>query len=836
MLLPFQQFYRLITALAVCLSLIIFSANDKAFAQINEAELFFVAQKAFEDGFYDIAVRYIEQFTQQYPQSAKQIQAKLLLGQCYFFQNQYLKAYEIFQSLVNAAEFQDATLFWLGETYLKGADYKQAEKHYQDLIKIYPDSEYLPQAYNSLGWTYFEQKNYPDAVITFQKVASLFPNSPLREDARFKIAEAHFNQGLYEASIKHFRDFTSTFPQSPKQGQAYFYLGESYYYLEDFLVASTYYAKAAEVSTDQKLILMSKINLGWCYIKLKRFELAQKTLGEARGLADKSNELLDDVLLGQASLYNDLGDHKTANEFYAQLIEQFPNSPRLVEAYLGQANNSYLLQDYPSALTQYQQILDQFSSSPTRKELTEKAHFGLAWTYLKSGQLEQAIAHFQQIMDQSESKTVKVSALVQIADAYHDINNLEKAVEIYDHILKDYPDSPYVDYAQFRQGIVLMKQENVDAALISFKSLENNFPKSKYLNDTKYFLGVAYFKKDNWATAQEYIEKYLKNSQDSPMEFAAEANYVLALCAFNLNDPKRALKIFEQVVKTYPDEPAILRNSEKGIAECLYKIGDTKAAVEKFNSIIQTHPDSSIAQESMIWLGNYYMETADFPTAAQKFEEFLSRYPNSEKINEAHYQLGKIYENRREFEKALNQYKSVNAPEEDELYAKAKLAIADIFSRELDSQTAIQTYENIISRSPDFKRDAFVKIADVYKGQQEYQKAVETYQRALSAEQKSSQAGDPELQFQIADVCELAGQNDKALEEYLKIPYLYPDEKAWVIKANLRAARIFEDGERWEDAKNIYKKIVELNIEESAFANERLEWLNENTEQQHKTN
>ena len=118
----------------------------------------------------------------------------------------------------------------------------------------------------------------------------------------------------------------------------------------------------------------------------------------------------------------------------------------------------------------------------------------------------------------------------------------------------------------------------------------------------------------------------------------------------------------------------------------------------------------------------------------------------------------------------------------------------------------------------------------MYKGQQEYQKAVETYQQALASEQRSSQAGDPELQFQIADACELAGQNDKAVEEYLKIPYLYPLEATWGTKANLRVARIFEDSERWDDAKNIYRKIVESNIEESAFATERLEWIKENLE------
>ena len=94
----------------------------------NEGELFLVAQKAFEDGFYDVAMRYVNQLFEEYPQTEKHIQAKLLLGQCYFFKSQYLKAYDTFQDLLQFSEFKDATLFWLGETYLKGSDYKKAEK------------------------------------------------------------------------------------------------------------------------------------------------------------------------------------------------------------------------------------------------------------------------------------------------------------------------------------------------------------------------------------------------------------------------------------------------------------------------------------------------------------------------------------------------------------------------------------------------------------------------------------------------------------------------------------------------------------------------------------
>ncbi|HPB69010.1 MAG TPA: hypothetical protein PKU74_08915, partial [Candidatus Omnitrophota bacterium] len=39
-------------------------------------ELFWVAQRAFDDGFYDVAVRYIEQFLELNPEQEKLVQAK----------------------------------------------------------------------------------------------------------------------------------------------------------------------------------------------------------------------------------------------------------------------------------------------------------------------------------------------------------------------------------------------------------------------------------------------------------------------------------------------------------------------------------------------------------------------------------------------------------------------------------------------------------------------------------------------------------------------------------------------------------------------------------------
>jgi TolA-binding protein len=796
----------------------------------DEKELFIVAQKAFEDGFYDVAMRYINQLLEENPQTEKRVPANLLLGQCYFFKSQYLKAYDIFNSLLQYAEFKDATLFWLGETYLKGSDYKQAEKQYRQLIDLYPDSVYTPQAYYSLGWSYFEQNKFDKAKESFLKLIRDFPLHQLAEDASFKMAESEYNLRVYDSAIQYFKNYVVKFPQSRRHAEAYFYIAEAYYYLEDYLTSITYYAKTAEIAYDNKLILLSKVSLGWSYLKLERFKMAQQHFDEAYRFALEKGILSDDVFLGQATFYAETGDHEKAIEAYKQLIGKFPQSERVTEAYLGLANAYYQVKNYQQAIKTYQVIILKSGDDLRHSETLEKTYFGLAWAYLKSGDVDSAVKNFQVVKDKTESKTVKISALTQIGDAYQDAEQFLKAIEVYDKILQDYPDSPYTDYVQYRQGIALLKMEKIEAATLSFQSLKANFPASKFLNDINYYLAVAYFKKEDWATAKEYIEKFIR---DLPYanEFLAEAQYIRALSAFNLQDYQDALRTFEIILKDHAREPTLIRNAELYIAKCHYKMGETPLALTEFQTLVTKYPKSKIAQDALMWLGDHSLENSDFGGAITYYRQFIDDFPGSDKLSLIYFELGRAHQAKEEFDQAVNSFKHIDDTQAPELYAKARLAIADIFAKDLDPDSAVQTYQNISNISPEFKRDAHIKIAEVYKKANNYEQALSAYKTALQAKASISERSNAELQFFIADAYQLLNQQDDAVDAYLKISYLYPKETIWTTKAYLRMARIFEDREQWDQAKITYEKIVPLNVEESKFAQERLDWINQNIQQ-----
>jgi len=794
----------------------------------QEEELFLIAQKAFDDGFYDVAMRYIDQFQQKYPTSQKSVQAKLLLGQCYFFKNQYLKAFEIFQALSQVTEFRDVTLFWLGETYFKGGDFKQAEKNYLQVINTYANSSYMPQALYSLGWTYFEETSYKEAKNYFTKLITRFPTHSLSEEAAFKIGESSYHDGENDTAIKFFKDFLTVYPKSSRRAEANFFIAESYYNSEDYLSGLTFYAQAAEKAFDPKVTVLANLGMGWSYLKLQKYDLAYKSFSAAEKTAEEKNISTEDIVIGLATLFAEAGDHTKAMETYEKLIKQFPNNPRIAEAYLGLANSAYALGQYDAAVVNYQYLISNFSKNTAFTEIMEKAYYGLAWTYLKSGKTEQAIQSFQDIAAKSTNKIARGSALTQIGDAYQEINWLDKAVEIYDQLLREYQDTVYADYAQFRQGIALLKSDKIEAATLSFQSLQANFPNSKYLTEVKYYLGLAYFKKEDWEQSIRQVKSYL-NAESEKKEFAPEANYLIGLAQFNLKKYDQSLVSFQKVVKNFADPKNILQTAELYIAKSFYGLNKSKEAIDKFTDIAKSYPKTDTASEALLWLGDHYLDEGKYSSAVGFYKQFIDDFPGSDKLNLVLYELGQSYQGAGQLEDALNAYKLVTETPYKELFAKAKLAIADIFSKDMDPTSAIATYQNIAQTVPEFKKDALLRVAEIYKTNQDYQKAITTYEEVLAAGSSLSKTDAAGLYFEIGDTYELLNNSSKAVESYLKISYLYPEEKDWIIKSYLRLGRIFEDGSQWEQAATIYNKVIVFNTDEAKHAKERLDWIAANT-------
>jgi tetratricopeptide (TPR) repeat protein len=227
----------------------------------------------------------------------------------------------------------------------------------------------------------------------------------------------------------------------------------------------------------------------------------------------------------------------------------------------------------------------------------------------------------------------------------------------------------------------------------------------------------------------------------------------------------------------------------------------------------------------VLCLAQYYLKNDDVDSAIQYYRSIIDEFPGSSQIDQVRYELGQAYQLQGHPDSALEQYQSISGSDEL-LRNKTRLAVAGIMSKDLDPQRAVAAYKSIIANSPDYAGEAYLKLGQLYRNNQDYEKEMDIYKEALAA--KTGVIDRAQIQFNLADTMELTSRMEEAIAEYLKIPDLYPNESAWVVKAYLRVAKIYEEGKDWEGARVTYRKIIQLNTPEASFAQERLDWIKSN--------
>ena len=75
------------------------------------------------------------------------------------------------------SEFADNAQYWLGETYYVLRRYDLAIAEFSKIIKSYPNSPKLADAFLKIGFSYFEIQDWTNARKALERVTAQFPES-----------------------------------------------------------------------------------------------------------------------------------------------------------------------------------------------------------------------------------------------------------------------------------------------------------------------------------------------------------------------------------------------------------------------------------------------------------------------------------------------------------------------------------------------------------------------------------------------------------------------------------------------------------------------------------
>lgn len=628
-----------------------FSSEEK------EIENLFMAKKAYEDGFYEVSLGMLERFQNDFPHSTKAVEARLLTGQCYFFQGHYLEALNILESLLNEPvpnNFKDAVYFWIAEVHFKGNNFQKAAAFYERVINDFPQSPYAPAAYYSLGWSFFQTGKYAQALEDFQSLQEKFPKEPQSKDAAFKIIECLYNLKKYSELKNKVNPYFKLYANDGlRLSYLYFYLAESVYYLNNFEDAASNYLKSSQVTADDKVKGLAKLGLAWANLKLKRYKEAEDAFADIQQSSlDKKS--MDILLLGKGVLMSQSNRVYESKKIYDQLISESSDPLVIVQAYLGKADALYNLAEYVQAAKVYKEGLDKIDKESVPAELLDKLRYNLGLAYIKQGQLKAAIEEFNAVAKSSRDEEVKAGAFSQIGDAYQKSGEFDKAEEAYANILKNYPDYPYGDYVQYQ-------------------------------------LGLVYFQKKDYVAGCDIFSRFKNEFKDSPL--ASQAIYMLGTSLLNLNKPDEALRVFKDIPRLYPQDAELLQKTEYEIADCYYKLGQEKEAMARFKILRAKYPDSKLTPEIMWWLGQYYYQHGDLNLARRYFSSLTKDFPDSNLTGDAFYALGLTFSDEGKPEQAADNFRMAIKLGSAQLKAQATAALAESYYKIQDYEQAKLFYQ-----------------------------------------------------------------------------------------------------------------------------------------------
>ena len=821
------QMFKKITPILVLWSMVYSLWSAPLLAEENkEDELFFIAQQALTDGFYDIAKDYFRRYINEYPQSSRRIDAELLIGQCYYNDGEYVKALSIFESLLkqrNTERIDDALLFWIGQVYFKGKDFQRAKNYYDRLVTNFPGSDYAAYGNFYKAELFSIQGDHSQAIELWQNFIKDFPDHELKMEADFKIGEAMYHLKEYNSCLLHFSAFLKFYPDSYKLIEAALYRAESEFYLEKYSSAIVNYLSVIKnTKPSVQLHWQARLGISWAYLQQKRYREAEVSfLAIRKDLVRK--EIFVQAQFGMALLLKERDKKNFALDVYNEIIRSHPEPAHLIEAYIAKADLLYDMDRINEAILTYKEALTKFAGDSYFDEVIDKIRYGLAWAYLREGDFKKSIAEFQQVAKFSEDNVVKVSALCQIADTYLDNDKFGEAIEIYDSVLRDYPDSFYADYAQYQLANCFYKKEDFDQALLAFRSVLKNFPDSRLKGEVSYAIGLVYFSKGDFLASLRQYDSFIKDFSDHNL--VKEALYLKGICLYNLSRFKEAIGIFSQVQKRFSQDKELVINSEYQIADCYFRLDNEKEALNRFRSFLTRHPDSKLSLQIMLWLGEYFLENNDPGNARRYIRQIINKSGGSELIANAYYLFAQSFLLEEDLNKALDWFDKASSVAKGKLVFKILLDKAGVLKEIGRTQEAVIVYQEVASGSSDFAKSAWIHIADIYRNDSDYDNALSLLRKSLDL---TPYELNPSVQFKIAETLEQMRNFPSAISEYLKVSYLYSDVEDLVIKSLLRAAELSERQEKWQDSVSFYEKIITLETTEAKHAQERIDWIEKN--------
>ena len=622
---------------------------------------------AFEAGNYDGAITILLNLIRQQDSLSNGAQVYTLLGELFYANNEYTSAITAFEkaetignvdpSLRRQSQFQKAwvlhrnqafeqaqplfesvyaeapraklgaeALFWSADSYYKLDQFGEASNRFKTFTEYFPTHEMMGAALYSLGWCYFKLGNFEASVDPLETFLEKYEAPqialfPYDTDTQLRIGDAYYALGQYRKSIEF---YNKAIGAEPGGDYAMFQVANSYYRANRTFEAVSTFRRLLRIYPFSKLREQAQYNIAYIYMTTGNNEQA---IEEFETVINRypGTEWAARAQYNIGDAHYNIGKYELAVVAYQQVLNRYPRSSYIIQA----INGIQYAQLSSGKMDSSSVILEEFLSDNPQSNTADRLRFRQAENTFQSGDYPTAIREFRQYLRVTNSNQLVPQVYANLGESYKQMGEEDRAIEAYEQILSDFPQSNQAPDALTSLGLIYFEKAEYEVSKGYFNRLltiSNRFQQEAYVGMGNANLGQSNFLEardqfeaallinPNNANAQLGLAKVTLGQSNyteardllfaiadrNTTELGAESQYLLGIISKMDGNSTLALEEFAKVKVLFEAFDEWVSASLYDAAQIHLNLGNTGEASGMLNEIIERYPDTPAGQAAHI--------------------------------------------------------------------------------------------------------------------------------------------------------------------------------------------------------------------------------------------
>ena len=637
---------------------------------------------------------------------------QMRIGDNYMEWNKFDEAWTAYNQVIELygdTPYPPNAQYQKGEAKYFAGDYAAARKDYLQLLEDYPDSDtgLRSAALYSAGWSAEKFGGVDQAIASYTQAVENFPRSDQAPLCLLRIARLSYEQQKVDEAIEAYKAITESYQDTRHTADAYYGLGILY---RDEERKDEAIAAFSKVDRDARETYIAAL------IEAANIYISQDRIAEGRALL---NQLLEGVTgdrdlearahfqMAQLDLNNK--NYVDAVERYSLVLEEYPESDVIRDTRYGRALAYHYSGRYDRALVDYKWLLD----TKIPKAMQLKVTFSMALSYSAEGNDEEAEKLLNEVIASGDESLVR-SARLQLISMAEKKGNPEEAVHIYEEMLATTTSSEDRERLLIRLANAYFKLDKFQQSIDAAQELIDLAINAESIANALFVQGNCFYRSEQFvqaiATYNTIIENYPQIAWARNAQFQIGVAYNRLSANGNIEVLPAMSKAFNAYYTQYPEDDRAV-HAYYYDAWAHYRMGKWRVASDIFASLADKYPQSRYASEALFRAGDALFNMTNRSGAEDKNQNFLDamvfydriikRYPRSSHVDDALYNKAWCLINLDRKEDAVPVFERIVAEHSDGTYgARSQFTLGDYYYGLKDYEKATESYQAFLERFP----------------------------------------------------------------------------------------------------------------------------------------